>query len=69
MENQINHLLVLTGMSGCTPKDNPSIKTPLVTDIDINPCKETDKWSYADIVGMLQYLSSTAWTDIKLAAN
>ena len=56
-------------MNDCTPKDTTAIKTPLGMDVDCEPLKETDKWRYADAVGMLQYLSRNTWPDIELAVN
>ena len=69
MACHINNILLLTCMNNSTPKYTLYIQTPLGTDIDGTPCKETDKWSYADAVGMLQFLSSNERLDIKLATN
>ena len=52
-----------------TPKVTLDIKTAIRPDIDVAPLKEPDKWSYAAIVVMLQYLSRSPWPDIKLAIN
>ena len=69
MDRHIYHILVLTGINACTPKDTPSIKTLLGPDIYFAPRKDTDKGIYADEVGILQNVSRNAWPDIELTIN
>ena len=45
------------------------MQTPLGTDSYGERGKESDKWSYAAAVGMLQYLSRNARPDIEFAVN
>ena len=69
MAHRIDRLLVLAGMTGCTPKDTPSIQTPLCSDIYGAPHKEYDKWNYAATVVILQYLSRNDRPGTELAVN
>ena len=57
--------MALTYTSNCNPNTTMFIQTPLGTYIDGAPCKEMDKCSYEPAVSILQYLSNSAWPDIK----
>jgi hypothetical protein len=54
-------------MSDCKPCSTPASPIPVGSDDDGDPFNES--WSYASIVGMLQYLQQNTRPDISFAVN
>jgi hypothetical protein len=60
-------ILTTMGMEDCNAKSTPATTTPLGTDAN-GPAME-ENWSYAQIVGMMLYLSSNSRPDIQYAVH
>ncbi|MGB0808420.1 MAG: reverse transcriptase domain-containing protein, partial [bacterium] len=63
----IKKILEAAGMTDCNPNSTPASQTPLGTDKDGEPMKES--WNYRGICGMLLYLSTNTRVDIAFAVS
>ena len=61
----INNILEIVGMYDCNTRGSPTKVTPLRT--NANGPHRKDQWNYAYVIGILMYLSSNSYPDIKFA--